>query len=93
MSGGLEDSEDLCDPDDPRYLWEQYDLEVWGFLGFPRGYRILSSLDRTEVIYIGLHEPASIYIVHHVSEISYVELHKSHNCSNNCVTSYDIENS
>lgn len=35
MRGGSEDSEDLCDPDDPRYLWPRYDLEVSGFLEFP----------------------------------------------------------
>lgn len=64
MRGGLEDSEDLRDPDDPRYLWEQYDLEVSGLLGFPGGYRIFTGLlDRTGVIYIGLREHAGSCIV------------------------------
>lgn len=48
MSGrGLEDSEDLCDPDDPRYLWPRYDLEV---SEFPPRLSDFEGLDRAAVI-------------------------------------------
>lgn len=55
VRGGLEDSGDLCDPDDPEIsLGPRYDLEVSGFLEFARGYRIFRGLDRTGVILRGI---------------------------------------